>query len=269
MPVSRVNILSVRLLLMNICFICNFKDGIKQNCSKLVSSLTMCLLPNNPHFIVSVLESIDLSRHLIFHRFDHFFFTPDCSLLIDFPALVIPCLSELPIVNNNALALFGSPFFVVKLLLLFGLPLHPFKDLLLAAIGFHFLAGLHLIDNHLSSSSLALFTLCIPNNFLVLGSQPSRGESHGWTVSDRSLLESSSEWVCRQARALIGWHGRESLALKRVLHGWVVSKAHRNCPFSVLLLYKGINTVVDLKTSLKLIDSFIDLFSGLVNLFEG
>jgi hypothetical protein len=48
-------------------------------------------------------------------------------------ALLVACLSQFPVVNDNVLALLCAPFFVVKLFLLLCLTFHPLDDLSLSS----------------------------------------------------------------------------------------------------------------------------------------
>jgi len=138
----------------------------------------MRLFSKYPHFLISILEGLNFSRHLIFHCLKHFFLSPCWGLSVELSALIIASLSKFSIVNNHVFALFSPPFLVVELLLLFWLTLHSFQDLVLTACNFHFLVSLHLVDNHFSAASVSIFSLTFWDYFFVFWSQTSWGQCH-------------------------------------------------------------------------------------------
>lgn len=169
MPVSRIDVVRVGFLLMEVGFIGDIEDSIKENCPELVSSLAVSLLLADAHLDVPLLEGGDVPSQLPLHLVEAFLFPPLRGLSVDLPPLVIASLSQLAIVHDHLLALFSAPLLIDKLFLLLGLPLEALQDLVLPLLLLHVLVSLHLIDDHLSSSSLSFLAVGFADNLLVLG----------------------------------------------------------------------------------------------------
>lgn len=136
--------------------------------------------------------------HLFLHGPQHLLFTPLCSLCVDLASLLVASLPELPIIHDDVLALLGPPLLIVELLLLLSLALHALEHLVLTALVLHVLVGLHLVHDHLPSTSLAVPALTLTDDLLVLGPEAGSGQGQGWSVKVNWLgrcLDALGEWV--------------------------------------------------------------------------
>ena len=168
MPVACIYLISIRLLLVNECFVGNFKDSIKQLSSKLVPSLTVGLLFKNAHLFISLFKCLHFPLDLLAHGLEHLFLSPLCSLSIDLSPLVVASFSQLAVIDYDVLALLGSPLLIDEFLLLLGHPLHAIEHLVLSALALHFVVGFHLVNNHLPSSALSVLAVGLADDLLIL-----------------------------------------------------------------------------------------------------
>lgn len=270
MPISRVDIWGVRHLLVIISFVGNFKNGVKKNCSKFIAAFTLSFLAEDPHLVVPLLEDVDVVSHLVLHGPEHLLLAPLSGLGVDLAALLIAGLPELAVVNDDVLALLGPPLLVVELLLLLGLALHPLKNLILATLVLHVLVGLHLVDDHLPAASLPVLALPLTDDLLVLGAEACRGQGQCRAVKVDRLgcgLDALGERV-RHHRLRLARHRSKPLTFVCCSHGGTLAilDALRNSSFSILLFHLSANTVVSLKSFLKLGDSIINFFGCFVDL---
>ncbi len=114
---------------MNVSLISDLEDGIKENSSILIATFSLGLLCEDSHLNISLLECLDLADCLLFHFLQFLLLPPGGGLDIDLAALLVSGIAELPVVNDDVLALLGTPFLIVKLLFLLGLALHALQDL--------------------------------------------------------------------------------------------------------------------------------------------
>ncbi len=136
--------------------------------------------------------------HLFLHGPEHLLFAPLCSLCVNLASLLVASLPELPIIDDDILALLCPPLLIVKLLLLLGLALHALKNLVLTPLVLHVLVGLHLVDDNLPPTSLAVPALTLTDDLLVLGPEAGCGQGQGRSVKINGLgrcLDALGEWV--------------------------------------------------------------------------
>ena len=194
-------------MLVIIGFVCNFKNGVKENRSKFITAFTLSFFAEYPHILVPLLEHLNVMIHLLLHGPEHLLFAPLCSLCVNLASLLVASLPELPIIDDDVLALLGPPLLIVELLLLLGLALHALENLVLTALVLHVLVSLHLVHDHLSPPSLAVPALTLTDNLLVLGPEAGSGQGQGRSVKVNGLgrcLDALGEWVGQHGVSFAG-----------------------------------------------------------------
>ena len=141
-PVPGVQILGVRLLLMNVGFVRNFENSVEDDLTNIGSLLTVGLFLEDTHIVVSLPGHLDVPLHLLLHLEDTLLFTLLSVAQVNFPSLLVPDFSELSVLSYYILALVGTPLFIEELFFLLGFLLHPGHDLLLSVPVLHLHVGL-------------------------------------------------------------------------------------------------------------------------------
>lgn len=132
-PVSVVNAARVLLLLVNIGLMSDVKDGVDHFLSLVCLTKLFGLLILLAHKVISVLERVDFSAHLITHGIEHLLLLEDGVLGVKLLTLVVLGFSELPVFGDNASALISPPTLISQLLFLLGVSSHAFEHLGLAS----------------------------------------------------------------------------------------------------------------------------------------
>jgi len=141
-PVPGVQILSVRLLLMNVGFVRNFENSVEDDLTNISPLLAVGLFLEDTHVVVSLPGHFNVPLHLLLHLEDTLLFTLLSVAQVNFPSLLVPDFSELSVLSYYILALVGTPLFIEELFFLLGFLLHPGHDLLLSVPVLHLHVGL-------------------------------------------------------------------------------------------------------------------------------
>ena len=111
-PVPGVQILGVRLLLMNVGFIRNFENSVEDDLTNIGSLLTVGLFLEDTHVVVSLPGHLDVPLHLLLHLEDTLLLTLLSIAQVYFPTLFVPDFSELSVLSYYIFALVGAPFLI-------------------------------------------------------------------------------------------------------------------------------------------------------------
>ena len=179
MPVSWVNLLTIKPLLMLICFVSNVKDLIH----KIFAKCSMVMILSHffifSHFFHALAPFIDHSVGLCLHSLKHFFLLLDCHLLVELFSLLILLFSKMPVFNNDFLALVSPPYFVVKLFFLVWLPFHQIKYKSFTIFQLKLWHKLFLLTDEPTPPLFSLFARLICQCLFGSLFEPSGGQSEG------------------------------------------------------------------------------------------
>lgn len=261
MPVAGIDVVRVSLLLVNVGLVGYFKDGIKEHSAELVAPLPVGLFVADAHFTVAVFEALNLSVHLVFHGLEHLLLPPLSSLGVNFSALLVAGLSELSVVNDDLLALLSPPLLIDKLLLLLSLPTKALEDLVLTTLLLHFLVGLLLFDYQLSSPTLAVLSVGLTDDFLVLRTKTCcrQGQGHITRYLGGSCTDTLGKGILYGSYSFAGHGGKPLGFVGTAYRRRTVINALGNSPFGVALLHLGADSVGAHERSLELGDALVDL----------
>jgi len=156
---------------MNVGLVSDVKDGIDHLLALVCLPELLGLLIFLSHELVPLLESLNLSCHLLLHRVQHLLLFEYSILSVQVLSLIVLGFSQLPVFNYDTSALIGSPGLVGQLLFLLSLPLHALQDLCLPPVLLHFVQMRHLVGDHSHSSSFSILACFVIQWLLGLASE--------------------------------------------------------------------------------------------------